>query len=81
MSLPLKSPPARYRRRETIRDTVVQPPRSEFDTSVARELVAYELGGTVELTHRPEGSAAFCIVREAWCEIRLHSVTAGRTAT
>lgn len=29
--------------------------KSGFGTSVARELVPYELGGTAELTHLPKG--------------------------
>jgi len=35
--------------------SVVQPTRSGYGTSVVRELVPYELGGTVELAHLPEG--------------------------
>jgi PAS domain S-box-containing protein len=34
---------------------VVPPTRSGFGTSVVRELIPYELGGTVELMHPPEG--------------------------
>jgi PAS domain S-box-containing protein len=34
---------------------VVPPTRSGFGTSVVRELIPYELGGTVELVHPPEG--------------------------
>jgi PAS domain S-box-containing protein len=34
---------------------VVPPTRSGFGTSVVRELVPYELGGSVDLVHAPEG--------------------------
>jgi two-component system CheB/CheR fusion protein len=34
---------------------VVPPARSGFGTSVVRELVPYELGGSVDLVHPPEG--------------------------
>jgi two-component sensor histidine kinase len=34
---------------------VIQPTRSGYGSSVVRELVPYELGGTVELAHLPEG--------------------------
>jgi len=34
---------------------VVPPTRSGFGTSVVRELIPYELGGSVNLSHRPEG--------------------------
>jgi len=34
---------------------VVPPTRSGFGTSVMRELIPYELGGTVDLMHLPEG--------------------------
>jgi PAS domain S-box-containing protein len=34
---------------------VVPPTRSGFGTSVVRELIPYELGGTVDLMHLPEG--------------------------
>src|SRR5262245_34747292 len=34
---------------------VVPPTRSGFGTSVVRELIPYELGGTVDLMHFPEG--------------------------
>jgi PAS domain S-box-containing protein len=34
---------------------VVPPTRSSFGTSVVRELIPYELGGSVELVHSPEG--------------------------
>jgi two-component sensor histidine kinase len=34
---------------------VVPPVRSGFGTSVVRELVPYELGGSVDLVHPPEG--------------------------
>jgi len=34
---------------------VAQPIRSGFGSSVVRELVPYELGGTVELAHLPKG--------------------------
>jgi PAS domain S-box-containing protein len=34
---------------------VVPPTRSGFGTSVVRELIPYELGGTIDLMHLPEG--------------------------
>jgi two-component system CheB/CheR fusion protein len=34
---------------------VVPPTRSSFGTSVVRELIPYELGGTVHLVHLPDG--------------------------
>ena len=35
--------------------TVVPPTRSGYGTSVIRDLIPYELGGTVDLVHAPEG--------------------------
>jgi PAS domain S-box-containing protein len=45
---------------------VVQPTRSGFGTSVIRELVPYELSGTVELAHLPEGLCCNLHVPAQW---------------
>jgi two-component sensor histidine kinase len=45
---------------------VVQPVRRGFGTSVVRELVPYELGGTVELAHLPEGLRCNLYIPAEW---------------
>jgi len=46
--------------------SVVQPTRSGYGTSVVRELVPYELGGTVELAHLPEGVCCNLHIPAQW---------------
>src|SRR5262245_2123570 len=45
---------------------VAQPTRSGYGTSVVRELVPYELGGAVKLTHGPEGVCCYLHVPAQW---------------
>ena len=45
---------------------MVQPTRSGFGTSVVRELVPYELGGTVELAHLPKGVCCNLHIPAQW---------------
>jgi two-component sensor histidine kinase len=45
---------------------VVLPTRSGYGTSVVRELVPYELGGTVDLMHLPEGVRAKLEIPAHW---------------
>ncbi len=45
---------------------VVQPTRCGFGTSVIRDLVPYELGGTVELAHLPEGICCNLQIPAPW---------------
>jgi|RhiMethySRZTD1v2_1073278.scaffolds.fasta_scaffold56968_5 two-component sensor histidine kinase len=61
--------------------TVVQPTRSGFGTSVARELAPYELAASSNSLTSPKAPAAICILRGAQREIRLHSAPLGKAAT
>jgi two-component sensor histidine kinase len=45
---------------------VVQPTRWGFGTSVVRELVPYELGGTVDLAYLPEGVSCDLHIPAQW---------------
>jgi PAS domain S-box-containing protein len=45
---------------------VVPPARSGYGTSVVRELIPYELGGTVELAHLPEGVCCNLHIPAQW---------------
>jgi two-component sensor histidine kinase len=45
---------------------VVPPPRSGFGTSFIRELIPYELGGSVELMHSAEGVRANLEIPAHW---------------
>ena len=51
---------------------VVQPTRRGFGTSVVRELVPYELGGTVELAHLPEGVCCNLHIPAQWLSASAH---------
>jgi len=66
---------------------VVQPTRSGFGTSVVRELVPYELGGTVELAHLPKGVCCNLHIPVQWLGRQprggpgfLHSALSGISA-
>jgi PAS domain S-box-containing protein len=50
---------------------VVPPTRSGFGTSVVRELIPYELGGTVELVHHPEGVRCKAEIPAHWLGSRI----------
>jgi PAS domain S-box-containing protein len=57
--------------------SVVEPARSGFGTSVVRELVPYELGGTVELAHLPEGVCCNLHVPAEWLSASGREPTVG----
>jgi two-component sensor histidine kinase len=45
---------------------VLPPTRSGLGTSVVRELIPFELGGSVDLTHRSEGVQCKLQIPAAW---------------
>jgi two-component sensor histidine kinase len=49
---------------------VVPPTRSGFGSSVVRELIPYELGGSVDLGHPPEGVYAKLQIPATWLTAR-----------
>jgi len=57
---------------------VVPPARSGFGTSVVRELVPYELGGSVDLVHPPEGVRCKLQIPAHWLSTSNRPGEAGR---
>ena len=50
---------------------VVPPKRSGFGTSVVRELVPYELGGSADLAHLPEGVSCKLEIPARWLSTNI----------
>jgi hypothetical protein len=50
---------------------VVPPTRSGFGTGVIRELIPYELGGTVDLIHLPEGVRCKLAIPADWLGVSI----------